>query len=315
MLTDLFQSSDSIYFMFQGANKLPIGGYFATSDYENEREIPQYFAINPIDRVTNRNIDGKKHPRASINVTAFRNFLFEMDGLTLEQQTNLLRFIQSKVNLAQVTFSGSNSLHAIISVADTLPFQCHTENGIAQYSQAWRALNALLTELSSEFLGAACPSAVFDPSCKDPSRLSRTPGAIRPDTNTVQSPLEGFGGLVDSDFVLGLMSRYGFNEVVMAPKVEQVSEMDTKLLRLRLLYPENIGLRSKIAKADQWAASEHMYPAIFQLTLWLIDSMGAPLPATLELLRSEVFPALKKAGYPRNPEIAVMNAYIWKGLL
>lgn len=206
MLTDLFQSSDSIYFMFQGANKLPIAGFHATLA-ESIDEVPHYFSINPICNAQNRNTKAKKHPRASINVTAFRNFLFELDSTPLDVQENLLRFIQPRIPIAQVTYSGSNSLHAIISVADTLPFKVHTETGIAEYSQAWKALDAELRFIASEFFSSKIEK-LFDTQCKDPARLSRTPGAIRPDTLKLQNSLEGFGGLIGSDFVLHLMNKH-----------------------------------------------------------------------------------------------------------
>ena len=318
MLSNLFQDNDFVYFMSHSAlDKKPYEfGHSRLSEVEWLNEfIPAYFSINPLDPHVNRNEKGAGTSRASINVTAFRNFLFEIDSLPLDEQERLIRHLALKLPPAQVTFSGSSSLHMIISVADTLPFKPHTPEGIAQYSQAWRALNAELTEISSEFLGASCPGLLFDPSCKDPSRLSRTPGAVRPDNNVVQSELAGFGGYISADDVLRLMHKHKLGEAYApAPKVSLESEMDLRLLKLRLLYEENRGLRSKIVAVNDWASSEYMYPVIFQLTLWIIDSVGAPLSTTLAFLRSEVFPAVKAAGYPRNPEIAVHNAYIWKGL-
>lgn len=313
MLTQLFQESDHILFMDSGPDKRPLGYQICKASVAPPSVC--YYAINPIDPLTNRNTNGAGTPRASINVSAFRNFLFEIDSLPLPTQETLLRKIHPQVPLAQVVYSGGSSLHAIVSVADTLPFKPHTEEGIRSYSQAWRALSTELTAIASDVLGTDCPARLFDPSCKDPARLSRTPNVNRPENKKMQSELDGFGGLVSSDFVLGTMFKHGYSESSVAPPpVEQVSEMDLHLFRLRLLYPENNGLRSKISKVTEWASTENMYPAIFQLTLWVIDSVGAPLNITLAFMQSEIFPALKAAGYPRNPEIAVHNAYIWKGL-
>lgn len=319
MLSQLFQDSDYILYQGSGSDKRPQGSFIMDASDNPFDSItfvyPVYFSINPIDPYNNRNDKGAGTPRASINVTAFRNFLFEIDSLPLDVQLGLLRHLAPHIPLAQVTFSGGSSYHAIVSVADTLPFKPHTLEGIAQYSQAWRALNAELTELASAYLGTNCPARLFDPACKDPSRLSRTPGAIRPDTGNTQTEIDGFGGYVSADQVLQLMQKHRLSEPSLAPKVSQAPDMDLQLLKLRLLYAENRGLRSKIQSVSDWASTEYMYPELFQLTLWLIDSVGAPLNATLELMRLEIFPTIKAAGYPRNPELAVYNAYIWKGLM
>lgn len=315
MLNQLFQDSDHILFMLSDQNKVPHSGMLVKASRATP-DLGVYYAINPIDPLNNRNEKGAATHRASINVTAFRNFLFEIDSLPLDTQESLIRHLATFVPPAQVTFSGSSSLHMILSVADTLPFEPHTAAGIAQYSQAWRALNAELTEISSAFLGNECPGRLFDPSCKDPSRLSRVPGALRPDTLKIQTELDIPTGFISSDDVLTLMNKHKFADAqTSAPKLAQVSEMDMNQFSMRLLYPENRGLRSKLLSAADWASTEYMYPAVFQLTLWIIDSIGAPPETALNYLRENVFPAIHSAGYPRNPEIAVYNAYIWKGLL
>lgn len=207
MLSNLFQDSDYILYQGSGADKRPTGFFISKASVAPLFDNPVYYAINPIDPHNNRNERGSGTPRASINVTAFRNFLFEIDGLPLDQQEPLLRGLHTRVPLAQVTFSGSSSLHAIISVADTLPFKPHTTEGIAQYSQAWSAINAELLKLSADLIGPVSPK-LFDVACKDPARLSRTPGSVRPDTNTEQSELAGFGGYVSSDDVLNLINKH-----------------------------------------------------------------------------------------------------------
>jgi hypothetical protein len=313
MLDNLFQQSDNVLFMESAPDKTPFGARLGSAEGPIDPALT-YFAINPIDAISNRNQSGKRSIRASINVSAYRNFLFEIDSLSLDAQLALLTHLHTAIPLAQVTFSGASSYHAIISVADTLPFRAHTDAGIMQYSMAWRALNLELTELASNFLGPDCPTTVFDQACKDPARLSRTPGVPRPDTLQLQAELSGFGGYVSSDFILGLMSKHRLNEATPAPRLPMADSMDMQQFKLRLLFPENLGLSSKLKNVKAWASSENMYPALFQLTLWIIDSLGAPYDTTLQYMSENVFPSLRVAGYPRNPEIPIYNAYSWKGL-
>jgi hypothetical protein len=314
-MNKLFQASDSILFMDSDLSKKPHTERIITAAaVPGIIDLPAYYSINPISVTQNLNLKGERSYRASINVTHFRNFLFESDSLPLNDQLNLLASVHPRLPFAQVVFSGGSSYHAIISVADTLPFKPHTEAGIASYSQAWKALNAELTEICSELYGHACPARLFDTACKDPARLSRTPGALRPDTNVIQHELDGFGGYISADDIQNLMMKHNLNSSgPAAPKVSQNSSMDLDLFAQRLLYPENLGLKSKLTKLD-WISSANMYPELFQLTLWIMDNLGAPLNTTLNFMKQNIFPAIKRTGYPRNPEIAVHNAYIWKGL-
>lgn len=314
MLLDIFQESDFVCVMKSDENKKPYGLQFLRPGDLKLTEF-QYYSANPLDPTTNRNDRGERTPRASINVSAFRNFPFEMDLLDLATQEKLVQHLSNKFPIVMATNSGGKSIHLMISVADILPFKPHTTEGIAQYSQAWRAISAELTLIASNFLGPACPARLFDPSCKDPARLTRMPMAVRPDTGLMQTPVQISKSYISSDEVLRLMGKHGFYGEIIGPKIEQCSEMDLELFSLRLLYPENKGLRSKLNQVEKWAAPENMYPVLFQLTLWIIDRVGAPLNITLGYMHDHIFPSLRAAGYPRNPEIAIYNAYIWKGLL
>lgn len=108
----------------------------------------QYFSINPMHQ-----------SRADANVTTFRNILLEFDKLTLENQMTL---IISQLPFASQTFSGNKSYHAIISL------ETPAKNR-AEYDE-------LVKRVYARF-----PDA--DPANKNPSRLSRTPGAIRDNGN------------------------------------------------------------------------------------------------------------------------------------
>lgn len=207
MLSALFQESDGILLMDSGIDKKPYNPTI-TQLKDLGGQLQPYYAINPIHPKQNLNDKGAGTLRASINVTAFRNFLFEIDSLPLDVQLSLLRYLAPHIPFAQVTFSGGSSYHAIVSVADTLPFKPHTTEGIAQYSEAWKSLESKLTFLASQYFGGPAPAKLFDSANKDPARLSRTPGAIRPDNQVVQSEVPGFGGYLISDQVLSFMQTH-----------------------------------------------------------------------------------------------------------
>lgn len=100
--------------------------------------------------------------RADANVLCYRNFLLELDSVPLEQQIAL---VTNKVPVTAITFSGSKSYHFIVSLTE--PVQTETD-----YRRVVRGLME------------AVPEA--DRSTKNPSRLSRLPGAIRPETGLLQ---------------------------------------------------------------------------------------------------------------------------------
>lgn len=110
-----------------------------------------YFSINPMHT-----------SRADSNVTAYRNILLEIDSLPLDQQ---IAYIRDKVPVTSITYSGLKSYHFIISLQEPCVDR-------ADYGQLVRRIMHLIS--------------AADPTTKNPSRFSRLPGAIRPDTQKVQ---------------------------------------------------------------------------------------------------------------------------------
>lgn len=100
--------------------------------------------------------------RADINVVSHRNFLLELDNGSLEEQHAL---VTSRLPVSAITFSGAKSLHFLISLETPLPDLV-----------AYRSMAARLLKLVPE----------ADPSCRNASRLTRLPGAVRPETGLVQ---------------------------------------------------------------------------------------------------------------------------------
>ena len=122
-----------------------------------------------------------------------------------------------------------------------------------------------------------------------------------------------FGGYATASMVLELSAATSrkSNE----PKFQAQLDLNLtyNLLYRRLkTFPECGALLHKINTVNEWAAPANMYPVLFQLTLWFIDTTGAPEHLTMQFFERNLFPALFKVGYPRDPAEAVINAYKWK---
>lgn len=130
-------------------------------------ESDLFFCINALDATKdNEPIEDWHSPnkprRADCNVICFRNFLIELDNMPLAEQ---VPYVTSRVPVSAITFSGKKSYHFIISLMTPL-------KNLQEYQQFAAGLHRLLT--------------AADKSTKNPSRLSRLPNAVRPDTRLVQ---------------------------------------------------------------------------------------------------------------------------------
>lgn len=97
--------------------------------------------------------------RLDANVTAHRNLVFEFDGGTIEEQADIIN--SKKLPYNTLTFSGGKSLHAIVSLADSV--------GETELRKYFKLIRYVMWQT--------------DPSCVNPSRLTRVAGAIRKDKN------------------------------------------------------------------------------------------------------------------------------------
>lgn len=141
------------------------------------------FSVNAYGTATarvNAIVDKRKYNFFSINAThirrlddnvyKFRNFLLEFDELDLAKQREIINTIPHST----IVFSGGKSLHVIISLETPL------ENK-QQYNLVAKALLKKVKEA--------------DPSTKNPSRFSRTPGAMR---GVVEQSLIYTGNRIDN---------------------------------------------------------------------------------------------------------------------
>lgn len=116
----------------------------------------QYVTVNPV-----------HDKRRDSNVTSFRSFLVEFDGLALDKQLETLQ--ARNVPYTTLVFSGNKSYHAVISLEEPL-----------ESSEVYRHYARLIKK--------AVPEA--DPACGNPSRFTRLPMGVNTKTGKIQDLLE-----------------------------------------------------------------------------------------------------------------------------
>ena len=89
----------------------------------------EFFCINPIDPSKDHDAavsalyDPEKPRRADMNVVKFRNFLFEMDSVSLEDQMSIIE--ASEIPFSTIVYSGGKSYHCIMN--KTITAYCHVQ--------------------------------------------------------------------------------------------------------------------------------------------------------------------------------------------
>lgn len=149
----------------------------------------QFVCLNPLDPLVDRDPTKDWHRadrprRADANVTELRNFLIEMDKIELVNQCKLIHAL--KVPYRTMTYSGGKSIHVVISLKDPL-------TSTTLYTEVFHALNAIFPTL--------------DPSCKNPSRLTRLAGAIRPDTGKEQEVVD-MGPAISQETLFNWLAKF-----------------------------------------------------------------------------------------------------------
>lgn len=144
-----------------------------------------YFSINPLhpDKDVNPSMEyhnANRARRADHNVTKYRNFLIELDSMPIDSQID---YVTSKLPVTSIVFSGGKSYHFIISLETPLATK-------AEYDQVFKRIQTLLPKI--------------DKACKNPSRLSRLPFRLRPETQVEQKLVE-LNGRIPVDRLLSLL--------------------------------------------------------------------------------------------------------------
>ena len=273
-----------------------------------EAEKGEFFSINPLASVDTEyqekiNRSYMKPRRADMNVKLFRNFMFEMDSLHLDDQLMILS--NCGINWSSIVYSGGKSYHAILSLENHLGGM-HTKSGINQYKLIWRRLESFVTEYarSLNFEGA-----VIDPSSKNPSRFSRFPYYQAEDRN-IQRVIHVGSRMSEADFE-DLLQKcpavkcQSTSNSVYDGEVQDLEEF-WKLcpdgLKMKIKYPLNI-------------QSEGNYGDLYRLCLWAIDSTGLSKEMMIQLCEEYIFPKYVESGYPEDRWMnGIDHAFSFKGV-
>lgn len=279
-----------------------IGDAYGTDVVKHNAKVGEFFSINPLHGAVDFGYKDKDNRayftprRADINVTKFRSFLFEIDNMDLNDQSDLL--INTNIPFTTVIYSGGKSLHAILSLEKPLSGE-HTQSGIDEYKRVWKRLAAKINEKAGK--------DVVDSSCQNPSRLSRFP-YYKANGRKLQNVLMMRSRINQKDFEQLLESCPQVKE---ATRVQRFVEAETAQ---EFLKSANEVLINQI-KYPMWANdSAGLYPEAFKICLWAIDETGIPKEELTVLFEKYVFPQYDKIGYPKSKWMnAINHAYNKKG--
>lgn len=307
----MLRTADALSKLFTLEQFTCSGNAYATDVYPIAN-LPkaEFFCINPLSNSLDHQKDRETGEisviagsrRADLNVVSFKNFLFEMDNMPMIDQMKFWK--NSKIKPTTLVFSGGKSYHAIISLEVPLNVTPHTIEALETYKSVWSGLATLLATDQNK------DPSIFDSSCKNPSRLSRYPNAVR--NNVVTQSLISIGPLAKPDLVQKALARTGHINS-QSSYVKKVKTLPKTSEEMRLMMPTELLNRLKFPAT--WAAPAGMYPELFKLTLWAIDSTGVEFDTFLDFLTKHTFPGLLKVGYPKSKlQKPIKDAYASKGI-
>jgi hypothetical protein len=305
----LFRDSDSIcYGDIKSTKVVKLSTLF---DVENKS--PQFIAINAFHGFEDMSASSgtwntrRSARRADINVIRYSNFLFEFDSISLDEQYRLVEHIGNI--FATIVYSGSKSLHCVVSLKNALNIKPHDQQSIQIYKDHWSSIKKYI---QSKAIELGLPSeGIVDEACKNPSRLTRFPDSIREDTGKQQCIVK-FGKLMSDSELTDILSKFPLNNTKIE-KTEEPEILATDLQSFEALCP--FQLKNILESPASWAAESGMYPILYRMTLWAIDTTGVSKPVFLSYLYKKTFKLLLQKGYPSHKiEKAVHDAYSGKGI-
>lgn len=282
----------SLFFntLFEKGDLICSGTYKAVN--VSSKVYGNFFSINPL-----------KDRRSDLNVTCYRNFLFEIDTIDLDKQLHIWKCLN--IPITSLVYSGGKSYHAIISLQEPLKAVAHTDLGVTMYKQVWEQIRGVI-ESKIGSLGFTDDINVIDSSCKNPSRLSRVPDAIR--NNGMLQELIIMNKKISRQDFKGFF-RFDYDDV-QEPSRNFNNCNDFEINDTCDFWKVcPIGLKNKLRYVD-WADSAGMYPEILKLTYWAIDSTGVSKDILIDALWERTFIRLIEAGYPSEKlTVAIEHAY------
>jgi hypothetical protein len=290
-LSLLFDNDDKIFLAnvdYAGTCDEFVGNVYSATA-ELLKKPRNFFCINPV----------KGQRRLKSEVKAYRNFLFESDNNPIEQQFSMLPKLAQLGIIRTATFSGSKSIHYVVSCADDLNLgEAGSDAAEARYKAIWLGLAQIF-----ESQGLS-----IDKSNKNPAVLSRIPGAFRDDA---EQRLLHTGNLVDAAFLQSVAVELKERpRLIAAECVASYEELERRLAK-----PQHSRLNMYI-KYPAWInESNGNYPMLYRLTLWAADEVGATPETFAPYLEKHLLPHLKAKNYFKDWYLPVEHAFRSKGML
>ncbi len=295
--------------MFDVNDGICVGDFKANKVFNDLHSLDgEFFCINPLSTEFDYGYESREYfnknvpRRADINVTKFRNFLFEIDCLSIDDQLKI--FNNCNIEFTSLVYSGSKSVHAIISLEKPLETTYHTFESKYAYRELWERIAAKI-DLEARSMGYEYPkgmSSFIDQTCKNPSRLSRTPDVMR-DNGNMQTLIK-LGNRVSLEYLesLKLPKVYkSYSDTInksslVVESVEDFWKYAPKSLRYELTYVP-------------WAAPSNCYGHLYRVTKFAIDYGGVANNKDLfiEIMWNSAFDKLLEVGYPKYKLLTAIN--------
>ncbi len=264
-----------------------------------------FYCVNPLDPDIDHGYEQKpqyrryKPRRADINVSSFRNFLFEMDSVSLEDQLKIID--ATEIEFTGIVYSGGKSYHALLSSEEDLGFKPHTIEGIQQYKAVWLQIANLINTTAKDM---GFDFDVIDPSCKNPSRLTRMPESIRDNGN--EQKIVRIGKAMQKNKWNSLLNRCPktFKAVIPLDKPRDLDYNVEDSYDFMNVAPKGLVL---MIKYPDWIRAEGNYPNLLKIILWGIDSVGVDKDVMTEVCEEYIFPDFKSSRYPKHKWMTAIN--------
>ena len=256
----------------------------------------EFFTANPLDssrdhlHFEKEQYSEFKPRRADMNVTKFRNFVYEMDGLALCDQRVLLE--ACGIPWSTIVYSGGKSLHALVSLENPLEVEAHTWEALFAYKNTWHRICAHIDKKARE-LGLRAPDnpSVIDKACSNPSRFTRYPNSLRKDKGNIQEVQHvgrRWNSLLFTNFLDQCpevhMSTY---EYINPDRPEKIIDNETDFM---VVAPKKMVLED--LKYTTWGGVHGGYENTFRICMWAIDDLNVTKDLMLELFDKYVVPRL-----------------------
>lgn len=290
-LTHIFAEDDKIFICNIGeqGTKNEFVGNPAQVQEELIKNPRLFFAISPM----------KGQRRLKNQIQKYQSFLFESDTMPLSDQYLLAEDLRKSGLVSMATYSGSKSIHFIVSVADTLKFgEPGSDHANDLYRRTWLGLERLFREFGLTGI---------DQTNKNPVTLSRMPGQMRGET---EQTLLYTGPLQTAEFISSLTIPARQSTIVPVTNVNNLPELE-----IALENPKHAKLKLAIQYPANFLNAHHgNYPLLFRYAAWLIDETNAPADAAIAYFQKYFVPHLQAKNYFKDWEKPILHAYRHKGI-